>query len=342
MTLLPIVDRCDNYSLDTTQDHLVPFYLSKDSTVPVGFLYPSIVQHLTGYNGLSDRWKSDTEGAASTNDPPFVIEASRVFFSSSVNTFDKRSAVCKHLCENWRDAGLFADIIGGRLWRDELYPIYPIAMKENTVSGAAFVMERVCCALFGFVTYGVHMTMYTEDGRIWVPRRAKTKQTWPGLLDNSVAGGIPYGFSPMESLIKECMEEASLPEEIASKSKTVGATSYFYQTRKGWLQPEVEYVYDLCVPPPDTGSQYIPKPLDGEVESFELMTVEEVLQHMRSEEFKPNCAVVYHAIPVLLDFLIRHGHITPENEPNYMEILTRIHRRFGFERYPNGVNNPAH
>lgn len=87
------------------------------------------------------------------------------------------------------------------------------------------------------------------------------------------------------------------------------------------------------------------------------MSVEEVIQHMRAEEFKPNCAIgaqsdlssvyrtlsfltliVYHAIPVLLDFLIRHGHITPENEPNYIEILTRIHGRFHFERYPEGVN----
>lgn len=52
---------------------------------------------------------------------------------------------------------------------------------------------------------------------------------WPGLLDNSVAGGIPYGLGPMESLIKECMEEASLPEDIAKNAKTVGCVTYFYQ-----------------------------------------------------------------------------------------------------------------
>ncbi|KIO20882.1 hypothetical protein M407DRAFT_132596 [Tulasnella calospora MUT 4182] len=335
MTLLPIVERCDNFSLDTTKEQLVPFHLSKDSTVPVGFLYPSIVQHLLDYNSAPDHWRPNAENNATADEPPFGVSSSRVYFSPSITTFQDRSALCKHLCEKWRDTGLFSDVIGGRLWRNELYPIYPLAMRDNTTEGAAFVMERVCCALFGFVTYGVHMTMYTEDGRIWVPRRAKTKQTWPGLLDNSVAGGIPYGLKPMESLIKECMEEASLPEEIAKNAKTVGCASYFYQTRTGWLQPEVEYVYDLCVPAPDVGSQYIPKPLDGEVESFELMTVEEVIQHMRSEEFKPNCAVV------LLDFLIRHGHITPENEPNYIEILTRIHARFGFERYPNGVNTSS-
>ncbi|KAG9050607.1 hypothetical protein FS837_004132 [Tulasnella sp. UAMH 9824] len=139
----------------------------------------------------------------------------------------------------------------------------------------------------------------------------------------------------MEALIKECMEEATLPEEIAKNAKSVGCVSYIYKTKKGWLRPQVEYVFDLRVPPPEVGSQYIPKPLDGEVESFELMTVQEVMQRMRSEEFKPNCAVV------MLDFLIRHGHITPENEPNYIEILTRMHMTFGFKRYPNGVNNTS-
>src|SRR5258708_25927716 len=53
-------------------------------------------------------------------------------------------------------------------------------------------MERSACALFGIVTYGVHMTVYEQKGdadagvggtdgkvpmRVWVPRRAATKPT---------------------------------------------------------------------------------------------------------------------------------------------------------------------
>lgn len=33
---------------------------------------------------------------------------------------------------------------------------------------------------------------------------------------------------------------------------------------------------------------------------------------------------------VLLDFFIRHGILTPENEPDFIEICSRIHRRFEF------------
>ena len=49
--------------------------------------------------------------------------------------------------------------------------------------------------LLGVVTYGVHMTGFVRDERstygmkIWVPRRAKSKQTYGGMLDNTVAGG---------------------------------------------------------------------------------------------------------------------------------------------------------
>lgn len=33
---------------------------------------------------------------------------------------------------------------------------------------------------------------------------------------------------------------------------------------------------------------------------------------------------------VLIDFFIRHGILTPENEPDYIEIVARLHRRFEF------------
>lgn len=33
----------------------------------------------------------------------------------------------------------------------------------------------------------------------------------------------------------------------------------------------------------------------------------------------------------MLDFLIRHGVVTPENEPDFLEIVTRLHGRFGWD-----------
>jgi len=91
------------------------------------------------------------------------------------------------------------------------------------------------------------------------------------MLDNTVAGGIPSGMGVLESLVKECMEEASLDEELVRKyARSVGAISYFFRTAQGWLQPEVEYVYDIGIPENGDAELFTPRPLDGEVECFEV------------------------------------------------------------------------
>ena len=36
---------------------------------------------------------------------------------------------------------------------------------------------------------------------------------------------------------------------------------------------------------------------------------------------------------VLIDFMVRKGIITPENEPDYQEIVTRLHGRFEHDRW---------
>lgn len=42
------------------------------------------------------------------------------------------------------------------------------------------------------------------------------------------------------------------------------------RTSKGWLQPEIEYVYEIAMPPDVDASIFEPKPHDGEVECFEV------------------------------------------------------------------------
>ena len=191
-------------------------------------------------------------------------------------------------------------------------------------------MERAGSALFGINTYGVHMTAYVntpqEGMKIWVPRRARNKQTYGGMLDNSVAGGLSTGEQPFECLVREAAEEASFSEQLVrSNAKPCGTVSYFHIRdaraggEAGLLQPECQYVYDM-----EIGEEVIPKPGDNEVEDFYLWSVGEVKRALAEGQFKPNCAVV------LLDFFIRRGILTAENEKDYVEIVSRIHRKLPF------------
>lgn len=189
-------------------------------------------------------------------------------------------------------------------------------------------MERSASPLFGIVTYGVHMTAYVEmeqGMKIWAPRRADSKPTYPGMMDNTVAGGLSTGEEPFECLIRECAEEASLPEEVARQAKCCGTLTYFHVRDSraggevGLCQPECQYIYDLKLP-----ADVIPKPGDDEAVDFKLLSVQEVREALADGKFKPNCALL------LLEFFVRHGIVTPENEENYIEILSRLHRKLEF------------
>ncbi|KAF8321469.1 NUDIX hydrolase domain-like protein [Cantharellus anzutake] len=337
-SFLPLVERCDNFRRvdeGSEVDNPIPFYVTPPQGVEVriGWIRSPVVDVLQQKTGNPVFDVTGTEALIVNFD---IVESSEclhvpgreVRFVRNLDSPRKRSDALDVLCREWRNSGLFSDVIGGSLWRDELYPIYydPFKRTGSDNTDIAFLLERACCTIFGLVTYGCHMTMYLEgEQKIWVPIRAKTK-TWPGCPDNTVAGGIPYGLTPTDALVKECMEEASLEESFVRKYlRATGAISYFFQSSKGWLKPKTQYVYDLVVPVGVDAPEL--KPLDGEVERFELLSVDDVLDKLRKGLFPPTCALVF------IDFFIRHGHITPESEPNFVEILTRMHGRFGFDNY---------
>ncbi|SAM81955.1 uncharacterized protein UBRO_04195 [Ustilago bromivora] len=323
-SLLDLVHQCHNHEpwLDMS---LTPFVLDG---VQIGFLPARVVKAC-----VEDSEKQRQAGAPAVLRkvhfamhhreivPPTtatrVCEA--ITFTPEFSNPERRTAGLNAVAQRWREASIFPDPLDG--WRNELYAIYGLNPRPGSRNTIAFKLERSACALFGFATFGVHLTAYTVSPgtgelKVWVPQRSSTKSTWPGYLDNSVAGGIVAGDLPMESMVRECEEEANLESTLVEKHiKQTGVLSYCYKTAKqGWMQPEVEYVYDLPLP-----SDVTLQPKDGEVDHFELMTLDEIYNKMRQGKFKANCVLV------LLDFLIRHGHITAENEPSYRQIVAQLH-----------------
>lgn len=230
-----------------------------------------------------------------------------------------RTKILAKYLQETREARVFQVLDG---WRDELYPVFGPDRQ------LLFSMERSASPLFGIVTYGVHMTAYIESDqgiKVWVPRRAPTKQTYPGMMDNTVAGGLTTGEKPFECLVRESMEEASLPCEVVQHARACGTMTYFHLRdgraggEIGLCQPECQYVYDLVLP-----DDVIPKPGDDEAVDFRLFSLDEVKAALAAGQFKPNCAML------LVEFFVRHGILTPENEPDYLEIVSRVHRRLQF------------
>ena len=71
---------------------------------------------------------------------------------------------------------------------------------------------------------------------------------------------------------------------------------------------------------PEVPADFHPRPVDGEVERFELLPLAEVAELVRdTERFKFNCNLV------ILDFLVRHGWFRPE-DPDYLPLVAGLHR----------------
>ncbi len=52
--------------------------------------------------------------------------------------------------------------------------------------------------------------MTTERIKLWFPRRAATKMSFPGMLDNTVVGSLGAGEKLLDGITRECEEEICL------------------------------------------------------------------------------------------------------------------------------------
>ncbi|XP_067880336.1 thiamin pyrophosphokinase 2 isoform X2 [Heterodontus francisci] len=233
----------------------------------------------------------------------------RVELSSRLCTYEQRSGAIERTLTDWRQEELFSCL---RSWRNEKYQVMQ-RFSDTPLLG----MERSAIGLFGVKSYGVHVNGYVRHGdglSMWIGRRTHNKETFPGRLDNLVAGGLGAGFGVKETLIKECAEEACIPESIAEMAKPAGTISYTYEDEWG-VFPECQFVYDLEVP-----VDFVPKVGDGEVLEFYLWPLEQVREAIAGSDFKPNCAMV------VLDFLIRHGTLDADDERCYQQFMEGLHR----------------
>ena len=180
-------------------------------------------------------------------------------------------------------------------WRDETYPVH--ALDGDGALLARF--ERAASRFWGTLTFGAHCNGYVADaaGRpthLWIARRAYTKPTDPGLLDNLVGGGVPHGQTPAEAVVREGWEEAGLrPAQMAGLQP--GRRFRVARDIPEGFQLEQVSAYDLALAP---GLQ--PANQDGEVHSLHRLPVAEALARAAAGEMTVDASLV------TLDFALRH------------------------------------
>ncbi|KAJ3017137.1 hypothetical protein HKX48_003691 [Thoreauomyces humboldtii] len=303
-SLLELVERADSFprSRETqillTPSPTVGLPLLIGQTV-VGFIRPALVPIMVQHSNV------------------FTMTDAGIQIHASLDTPAARTVEVEIVLRSWKDFhrgnSLFACLEG---WRNERYSVH-----GKPEEGVLMDLERAAAGLLGARAYGCHLNGYVRDRetgeiRMWCAKRSDAKQTYPGMLDNLVGGGLATTTTPYDNIVKECGEEAGLsPETVKRGVVATGVLSFFLEDEeRGWV-PDTEYVYDL-----ELDDSFRPKPVDGEVQAFYLWSLHEVKEHLHRGEFMNESGLV------IIDFLIRKGFVTAMNEPDYVEIVSRMHR----------------
>jgi 8-oxo-dGTP pyrophosphatase MutT (NUDIX family) len=179
-------------------------------------------------------------------------------------------------------------------WRGEAFDV-----RAQPGGPVLAQIDRGALPAFGLLAEGVHLNGLVRRGDgiyVWVARRAADKALDPGKLDHLVAGGVPAGLTPWQTLIKEAAEEAAIPADLAATAVQVAEIEYAMERSEG-LRRDRLYCYDLLLP-----DDFVPRAADGEVEAFFLWPIARVLDAVRrTDDFKFNVNLV------LIDLFRRLG-----------------------------------
>jgi 8-oxo-dGTP pyrophosphatase MutT (NUDIX family) len=180
-------------------------------------------------------------------------------------------------------------------WRNERYAV---AASPNETP--LFAIERAAARYFGMHTFAAHANGVVADDadwRMWLARRSPTKPIDPGLLDNLVGGGVAAGTSVAATIVRESWEEAGIEAQRAHLAKPAGAV-HICRDQPDGLQRETIYVHDLWLP-----ADFAPTNQDGEAVEHRLSTPDEVLAVIATDDVTADASLV------IVDFLLRHGHV---------------------------------
>ncbi|MCD8339228.1 MAG: NUDIX domain-containing protein [Burkholderiales bacterium] len=158
----------------------------------------------------------------------------------------------------------------GRLeaWRDELLSV--VALDDYDRKHPFASVERAFARPLALSTFAVHLNPFTPDGRLWVGQRAMTKKVCPGMWDNCAAGMVPRRESFITAMERESWEEAGIHLDQLEVD-FIGHHRISRPVTEGWMT-EHTFMFSTHV-----DDKFIPQNQDGEVQKFELLTPEELV-----------------------------------------------------------------
>ncbi|PID46254.1 MAG: NUDIX hydrolase [Proteobacteria bacterium] len=280
MSYLEHIQRCNQF----VREQFLPFFIGEQC---LGLTHKDHVIHLLKWPDV------------------FYVDHQGLHLNPTLNTPESRTDAVNRVVYALHQQGIIES------WLSEQYSV-----SQHFQGDSLMCIERAATAFLGVRGYGIHVNglVRKKDGiHVWVATRSTHKPSYPGMLDQIVAGGQPAGISLMDNLIKEAAEEAGIPADIATQASFAGEIHYCAATSRGLHNGGI-FVYDLWL-----SEDFVPHNTDGEVASFQLLPIQEVADLVdHTTKFKDNCNLVN------IDLFLRLGVIN-DSHPDYHAIKDALY-----------------
>lgn len=225
---------------------------------PCGTLFPGAIATVAGLPGVE-------------------VTSSRADFGRTLSPGQALNALLADIANALRHAGKTPG------WRNELLDVLPDRPESSPIG----VIERGVMRPLGLITRAVHLSGWSQDGKLWVARRSLTKATDPGMWDTLVGGLVTAGEPADLALGRESDEEAGLDRaDIEHRSPLRTITRMQRQIPEGYQCEEV--LTCECV----LTDGVKPKNRDGEVMEIDCFTPAKIYAMLVAGDFTLEASIV--------------------------------------------------
>ncbi|MGZ5240758.1 MAG: NUDIX domain-containing protein [Caldimonas sp.] len=158
-------------------------------------------------------------------------------------------------------------------WRDELLAVVDAGGRPVAA------VERAVARVLGITTFAVHLVGRSPENETWVQQRAFDKATDPGLWDTLMGGQVGAGETIAVTLERETNEEAGLAIADLQGLERGRDVALRRPVAEGYMVEHIA-VYRALVP-----AGLVPDNRDGEVERFECLREDALLERLRAGAF---------------------------------------------------------
>jgi len=228
-----------------------------------GWLFPGAAQALVGTQHLS-------------------LNADSAHLGENVPLGEPLDDLLAEIAQKLRSAGCAPG------WRNELLDVWTApATSTSTPAVRIAAIERGVMRPLGLTTRAVHLSGWSEDGRLWVARRALTKATDPGMWDTLVGGLVGHLEDADLALVREADEEAGLDAPHIAARTALRTIAHMQRRIPEGFQTEAVLTCECVLP-----SHVQPSNRDGEVMEIRLLDTEVLYQMLQEDAFTLEASIV--------------------------------------------------